>query len=94
MAALARGAFLRKGERMNQQTIRDECGRFRLEIEVDDPVLEQAIGHYNAEDVLKCAVLMALSVLAQAGPWPGAALASMSDFMSVMKERLLTRHLV
>jgi hypothetical protein len=79
---------------MSQQTIRDEWGRFRFEIEVDDPVLEQAIDHYNAEDVLKCAILMALSVLAEAGPWPGAALESMSDFMSVMKDRLVTQHLI
>ena len=79
---------------MNQQTIRDDSGRFRFRLEVHDPVLEEAIDHYNAEDVLKCAVIMALSVLAEAGPWPGAALESMSDFMSVMKRRLIQEHFV
>ncbi len=74
---------------MSRRSITDESGRFSLEVEVHGSVLEHAIDHSNAEDVLKCAFLMALSVLAQDGPWPGAALESMSTFMTEMKSYLI-----
>ncbi len=74
---------------MNRRSITDQSGRFSFEVEVHGSVLEHAIGHSNAEDVLKCAFLMALSVLAQDGPWPGAALQSMSTFMTEMKSHLI-----
>jgi len=69
--------------------ISDASGRFSLEVEVHGTVLEGAIDHSNAEEVLKCAVIMALSVLAQDGPWPIAALQSMSSFMTDMKSTLV-----
>jgi len=74
---------------MNRRSITDDGGRFNFEVEVHGSVLESAIGHSNAEEVLKCAFLMALSVLAQDGPWPGAALQSMSTFMTDMRSRLI-----
>ncbi|MGH7786714.1 MAG: hypothetical protein ACRERC_07595 [Candidatus Binatia bacterium] len=74
---------------MSRRNITDNCGRFNFEVEVHGAVLEDAIDHSNAEEVLKCAVIMALSVLAQDGPWPGAALESMSTFMTEMKSRLI-----
>jgi hypothetical protein len=74
---------------MSRRSISDESGRFNLEVEVHGPVLEDAIDHSNAEEVLKCAFLMALSVLAQDGPWPGAALESMSSFMTDMRSVLI-----
>ena len=74
---------------MTQRTISDDGRRFRFELQVNDPILEDAIEHYSADDVLKCAVLMALSVLAESGPWPDAALESMSDFMTGMKTSLI-----
>lgn len=74
---------------MHRRNITDASGRFSLEVEVHGSILEDAIDHNNAEEVLKCAFLMALSVLAQDGPWPGAALASMSDFMTDMRTRLI-----
>jgi len=74
---------------MSRRSISDKSGRFSLEVEVHGSVLESAIDHSNAEDVLRCAFLMALSVLAQDGPWPGAALESMSSFMTDMKSRLI-----
>ena len=74
---------------MGCRNITDASGRFSLQVEVHGPVLEDAIDRANAEEVLKCAFLMALSVLAQDGPWPGAALESMSSFMSDMRTRLI-----
>jgi hypothetical protein len=74
---------------MSRRSISDESGRFNFEVEVHGSVLEGAIGHSNAEEVLKCALLMALSVLAQDGPWPSAALQSMSTFMTDMRTSLI-----
>lgn len=74
---------------MSRRSISDASGRFSLEVEVHGTVLESAIDHNHAEEVLKCAVIMALSVLAQDGPWPGAALQSMSSFMTDMKSTLI-----
>jgi hypothetical protein len=74
---------------MNRRNICDQSGRFNLEVEVHGTVLEGAIGHDNAEEVIKCAVILALSVLAQDGPWPTAALASMSTFMTEMRTSLI-----
>jgi len=75
---------------MSRRSIRDREGRFSLHVEIHDEMLEEAIGHDNAEDVLKCAFILALSVLAQDGPWPGAALHSMSSFMDEMRSTLIT----
>ena len=74
---------------MSRRIVADKSGRFSLEVEVHGTVLEDAIDHSNAEEVLKCAVIMALSVLAQDGPWPTAALQSMSTFMTDMKTTLI-----
>jgi hypothetical protein len=74
---------------MSRRCVVDDGGRFSLEVHVRGPVLEEAIQHENADEVLKCAMIIALSVLAQAGPWPGAALASMSSFMSDMRTTLI-----
>jgi hypothetical protein len=74
---------------MSRRSISDESGRFNLEVEVHGSILEDAIDHSNAEEVLKVAFLMALSVLAQDGPWPGAALESMSSFMTDMRTSLI-----
>jgi hypothetical protein len=74
---------------MSRRSITDASGRFSLEVEVHGTILETAIDHNHAEEVLKCAVIMALSVLAQDGPWPGAALQSMSSFMTDMRTHLI-----
>ena len=76
---------------MSRRSITDESGRYSFEVEVHGSILEDAIDRSNAEEVLKCAFLMALSALAQDGPWPGAALESMSTFMSDMRTRLISQ---
>jgi hypothetical protein len=88
---LSASSITREGGFMSRRSITDKSGRFSLQVEVHGSVLEDAIDHSNAEEVLKCAFLMALSVLAQDGPWPGAALESMSSFMTDMKSRLVAQ---
>jgi hypothetical protein len=75
---------------MSRRSITDTRGRFSFHVEVHGTILEDAMGHDNAEDVLKCAFILALSVLAQDGPWPGAALHSMSSFMTEMRSTLIS----
>ena len=73
-----------------RSSITDPQGRFSLHLEIHDTMLEDAIGHDNAEDVFKCAFILALSVLTQSGPWPGAALHTMSSFMTEMRSTLIS----
>jgi hypothetical protein len=61
-------------------------GRITIDIEASGPVLGAALEHEKAEPVIGCAVLMALSALAEGGGWPTAVLDSMSAFMSSMKD--------
>ena len=75
---------------MSRRSIEDSRGRFSLHVEVHDTVLQDAIDHDHAEDVFKCAFILALSVLTQSGPWPGAALHSMSSFMTEMRSTLIS----
>jgi hypothetical protein len=70
---------------MNRRYFSDSEGRFSVEIEVDGTVFGDAIDHDLAEQVLKCANIMALCALAQDGPWPRALLERMAGFMSDMK---------
>lgn len=67
----------------------DHEGRFNVQLEVHGRVLESAVRHGDAEDVLRCAFLLALSVLIEDGPWPEAALQLMAGFMDDMRGRLL-----
>ena len=71
------------------RSIKDDSGRFRVRVEVRGAVLEEAMDRRNADEVLKCALLLALSVLAEDGPWPGAALESMATFMTDMRSGLI-----
>jgi hypothetical protein len=73
---------------MSRRSITDSRGRFSFHVEIHDSVLEVAMGHDNAEDGLKSAFILARSVLAQDGPWPGAARQSMSSFMTEVRSTL------
>jgi hypothetical protein len=66
----------------------DTEARITADIDADAPVLAEALEHANAEPVIRCAVLMALSALAEGGDWPHAALADMARFMGTMRDRL------
>ena len=63
-------------------------GLFSCEVEVFGAVLDDALEHDRAEEVLKCAMIAALSALAQDGPWPKALLQSITSFMTDMKGTL------
>ncbi len=66
----------------------DTDGAITADIEASEPVLRAALEGEHAECVVRCAVLMALSVLAEGGNWPEAALESMSNFMATMKQEV------
>lgn len=78
---------------MSCRFITDENGLFSCELQVSGPILEEAVGRSNAEDVLKCAVIVALSALAQDDPWPDTLLEVISTFMIEMRDELLERML-
>lgn len=75
---------------MGQRLVADRGGRFTFEVLVEGPVLDDALDHSDAEEVLKSAVIAALAVLAQEGPWPNALLATMWEFMDDMRRTLRT----
>jgi hypothetical protein len=64
------------------------------DIETSEPLLREALEHEKAETVLRCALLMSLSALAEGGVWPIAALQAMSDFMNSMKSGMLADRLM
>lgn len=63
------------------------------DIETRGAVLDGALEHELAEPVFRCAILMALSALAEGGPWPTAILQTMAAFMTMMREELTGRRL-
>jgi hypothetical protein len=67
----------------------DAEGFFSCEVEVHGAVLREAIEHDRAEELLRCAVIVALSALAQDEPWPDRAMASLADFMLDMRQRIV-----
>ena len=83
-----------KGDPMMRRYIADDYGRFSLDLAVEGPVLEEAVEQAYAEEVLKCAVIMALSALAQGGPWPQVLLREMAAFMMEMKNTLIEEEYV
>ena len=72
----------------------DTYGSITADIEANGPILGAALEDDQAESVVRCAVLMALSVLAEGGVWPTAALESMANFMSTMKHQVRGQQLV
>lgn len=74
---------------MANRMISDTAGLFTCEVEVTGAVLGEALEHQRAEELLRCAVIVALSALAQDAPWPERALESMADFMVEMRARIV-----
>ncbi len=70
------------------------CDRWiTVDIEADGPVLGAALECENAESVVRCAMLMALSALAEGGRWPAALLDCMERFMAGMRDEVCTEQL-
>ena len=74
---------------MASRMIADTAGLFLCEVEVHGTVLREALEHDRAEELLRCAVIVALSALAQDAPWPDRALESLAGFMVEMRERVV-----
>jgi hypothetical protein len=74
---------------MASRLITDTAGLFTCELEVSGAVLRDALEHHRAEELLRCAVIVALSALAQDAPWPDRAMDSLAEFMVEMRERVL-----
>jgi hypothetical protein len=71
----------------------DDDGRITADIEASGAVLREALEHEQADPVVRCAVIMALSALAQGGAWPSVVLESMSNFMDAMRNEVRTTRL-
>jgi hypothetical protein len=64
------------------------------DIEASGTVLGEALDHEQADPVVRCAVLMALSALAEGGTWPSAVLVCMSTFMDAMRNQVIATQLL
>ena len=67
----------------------DNSGWLTADIEANGSVLRAALEDEQAEPVIRCAVLLAMSALAKGGTWPSAALQTMSALMERMRTELL-----
>jgi len=67
----------------------DSRGFITVDVETNGPVLSAALENAQAEPVVRCAVLMALSALAEGGAWPIAALQTLAQFMAGMKDEVV-----
>jgi hypothetical protein len=72
----------------------DARGWITADIEASGPVLSDALDHEQAECVVRCAMFMALSALAEGGTWPAALLETMALFMEEMKHEICSRRLM
>ena len=68
--------------------VADSTGWITVDVDATGPVLGGALDHEKAEAVVRCAVLMALSALAEGEGWPTAALRTMAAFMATMKDEV------
>ena len=71
----------------------DAAGLVTADIEAVGAYLEEAFDHELAEPVIRCAMLMALSTLLEGGDWPCEALDSMSQFMTRMRDEIVSRRM-
>lgn len=88
------GGRVGKGTFMARFFVCDDGGRITADIEASGEVLREALDHEQADPVVRCAVLMALSALAEGGAWPTAVLACMSTFMDSMRTEVREAQLI
>jgi hypothetical protein len=70
---------------MGQKLISDSAGLFTCDLDVHGFVLDHAVERREADEVLRCAVIIALCVLAQGGAWPDVLMELLADFMLSMR---------
>ena len=73
---------------MAQLFIGDEQGWITADVATNGSALEAALEHPQAEAIIRCALLMVLSALAEGGAWPEIALERMCNFMALMSQEL------
>jgi divalent metal cation (Fe/Co/Zn/Cd) transporter len=78
---------------MANRMVADAAGLFTIEVQVSGTVLRAALDHARADDLLHCAVITALSALAQEDPWPERALDALAAFMVSMRDQLMAERL-
>ena len=78
---------------MARLLVTDATGWITVDIDASGPVLGRALDHEKAEAVIRCAVLLALSALAEGDGWPAAALRTMAAFMATMKDEVYSTQL-
>lgn len=78
---------------MGRLLVSEPSGWVTLDLETSGPILGAALEHAQAEAVVRCAVLMVLSALAEGGVWPTAVLQHMAGFMAAMKDEVYTERL-
>jgi hypothetical protein len=79
---------------MARSFVCEDVGGITVDIEAGGKELGAALEHEEAELVMRCAVLMALSALVEGGTWPTAALETMSTFMNGMRNRIRADQLI
>jgi hypothetical protein len=72
----------------------EPSGCVTIDIETAGPVLGAALEHAQAEAVLRCAMLMVLSALAEGDPWPAAVLQHMAIFLNGMRQTMAAERLI
>jgi hypothetical protein len=77
-----------RGCEMARLFICDSSGGITADIEAYGPILRAALEDEQAEPVVRCAVLMAMSALVEGGVWPATALEYMAAFMASMKSEV------
>lgn len=73
---------------MSRLFVCDDRGDITIDVDVCGPILHEALEAEQAEPLVRCAVLMALSTLVEGGQWPAAALDSMVAFMTAMRTQV------
>jgi hypothetical protein len=79
---------------MSRLFVCDNNGWITVDIEANGPILGAALDHEKAEPIVRCAIMMALSALAEGGSWPTALLESMGSFMSSMRSGVSSEQLM
>jgi hypothetical protein len=79
---------------MARLMVHDQAGLVTVAVEVHDPVLVGVFEHDHAEAVVRCALWMALSALAEGGTWPATALACCAHVMTSMRDDVVESRLM
>ncbi|MDX2169899.1 MAG: hypothetical protein SF182_22700 [Deltaproteobacteria bacterium] len=74
---------------MRNRLIADQVGLFTCELEVSGPVLDRALEHPAADELLHGALIAVLAALAHGDGWPGRARDALTAFMLEMRAEMI-----